>query len=1485
MEGDEEFLPELFDVPHRTRAEPSTQTALTARTFLTACWVPQNNGQEDMFLEMPTLLDEGAGASFMAWSYFNKHRDEIKYTDINIGSQRFSNVSGTEVKVRGTIRLGLHLAPGHEAVRALLLLADLDPRGPAIILGQPTLHTLGHVRDNTSPFYMAVHFNSTGYTHVVQKTSGVVTVMKTAEARRLLERARAPRQPPPPLPPEATTGQGVAAVTATGHLTEAERKARHDATVSDFGDWRTKVTRRPTRQQWREKLAHVNQEFFNEAVDLVCEFEDVWYLSGYLPPLDERFKFDMELKPDAPENIRKYPYPVSREDRDLLNDQVDGEIAGGMVREVLEGEAIRYCSSCFFKCEGLKLRRLTDYRDVNKATEHTAYGVPHLGDILSSLSGGAFYLQLDVKSAYTQLLLTEKAQKLLTFVIKGRNGKPRYLVPLRATFGATDLPSHYSQITALFDELDERIRSYLDDINAKAQTMRGALDLLRSILKLARELGLQLSFKKANLFVTEVKCLGMVLDIKGRRPDPERVKALVEWRCPSTSAEVRQFLGVYTYIAGSLHRAVDANVRVLHRAAVGGQTGLDERPDFIAAFQATRDKAAEEVLLTPYDPSVGVRLTTDSSAAAMGAVLEQKQPGEDDWRVVFLFSRAWPEVAARYPAHDLESTAVVAALKRFRALLHCRSVHIVTDCVTALRMLTETPMESLTAKLQRQRMYLDSTYDVTIEHKVAKYTVVPDALSRQAIYRRARRLQEAEGLYGEEGDTQGGLLAAIFNEVLLPAREIHDRDAELECRQLLESGPGEKGNFALAASLATQGRYLETDVAGLGTDLSLAAIFGGGDEAEELPSDEIYGSPWLMQLRKEQREDPDALDIINKLKRKQSVAAEVEEHESVGTATVQGATAPTSAKEKLNDKYGTKAAIPRVDYSITRNGVEGILIRRGAVSGAVWHAYWIPQSMRSDLLALVHGDPDHNGTDRHPGVAKMLLLMRDQYYWPKMHADVKAYVSSCRICQLSKRHATPKAGNYSVRVATALFETVSVDLMDFARSPSRGNRYLLVVQDLYSRFIFLIPLKNKEAATVADAFWERVATLVGPPDTALMDNGGEFKGVFRKLLDKLGSGSTLGLAYHPQSNAANERSHKDIALLLRASSNEAPELWADAVPITQYLMNTKVLGNSFITPYDLMFGTRPRPLDNGMHGPRVADPGETHEKFLERARHQRARWSELMRWERRRRDRLQRLRDPVFKVGDSVLNTRYSSFNNKLRFQVAGPYLVLQRDLAKSLYNLRSLRTGRLTQAKGNTLAHYLTNQDRVTLLTPTTPTSTPTPTPTPQSTTTAAGGEQGMQPTTAATAADKDGDINMSEAQGQHGEEIQLTEGNLILVHDAMEAGNFELGRVQRQGDDEDLITVQWYASRDKGSRKEPAMWRWAPSYVKTRSGLRTLTAAGRGVEPDLAELPRSRVLCTFEDLDDGRLPPLALNAYERARKESEGLGLSTTLGNRGLS
>lgn len=110
----------------------------------------------------------------------------------------------------------------------------------------------------------------------------------------------------------------------------------------------------------------------------------------------------------------------------------------------------------------------------------------------------------------------------------------------------------------------------------------------------------------------------------------------------------------------------------------------------------------------------------------------------------------------------------------------------------------------------------------------------------------------------------------------------------------------------------------------------------------------------------------------------------------------------------------------------------------------------VPKGVRWQVVKQNHDDIGHFSLD------KTLEKVRATYWFPKMSSFIKKYVTSCLECAYAKSSGGKKPGflHPIVKVDTP-FDTVHVDHVGpFVRS-SRGNMYILVMIDAYTRYIYI----------------------------------------------------------------------------------------------------------------------------------------------------------------------------------------------------------------------------------------------------------------------------------------------------------------------------------------------------------------------------------------------------------------------------------------------
>ncbi|CAF1547640.1 unnamed protein product, partial [Rotaria sordida] len=87
-----------------------------------------------------------------------------------------------------------------------------------------------------------------------------------------------------------------------------------------------------------------------------------------------------------------------------------------------------------------------------------------------------------------------------------------------------------------------------------------------------------------------------------------------------------------------------------------------------------------------------------------------------------------------------------------------------------------------------------------------------------------------------------------------------------------------------------------------------------------------------------------------------------------------------------------------------------------------------------------------------------------------------------------------------------------------------GNRYVLVVTDRLSGYVFATASPTNTAQDTARILMEKIILVHGPPDILITDQGTHFKNELLQAISKLvGCAHIFSTPYHPQTNGQTER--------------------------------------------------------------------------------------------------------------------------------------------------------------------------------------------------------------------------------------------------------------------------------------------------------------------------------------------------------------------------
>ena len=216
--------------------------------------------------------------------------------------------------------------------------------------------------------------------------------------------------------------------------------------------------------------------------------------------------------------------------------------------------------------------------------------------------------------------------------------------------------------------------------------------------------------------------------------------------------------------------------------------------------------------------------------------------------------------------------------------------------------------------------------------------------------------------------------------------------------------------------------------------------------------------------------------------------------------------------------------------------INGILHRKAKDKQIV-----LPSKLKPLIYQELHVNMGHVGTDR------TLELIKSRFYWPGMTDDIKHFVTKVCPCVKRKRQNATTAAPMKNIVTSEPLQIVGMDFLHLDRCQG-GYEYLLVITNLFTKFVQVYPTRNKESRTVAEKIYSDYILRFGIPGEILHDQGKEFDNNLLRHLSKFCNIRRLRTSpYHPQGNGQTERFNQTIINMLKASPEKDKLNWKDSV--------------------------------------------------------------------------------------------------------------------------------------------------------------------------------------------------------------------------------------------------------------------------------------------------------------------------------------------------
>lgn len=231
--------------------------------------------------------------------------------------------------------------------------------------------------------------------------------------------------------------------------------------------------------------------------------------------------------------------------------------------------------------------------------------------------------------------------------------------------------------------------------------------------------------------------------------------------------------------------------------------------------------------------------------------------------------------------------------------------------------------------------------------------------------------------------------------------------------------------------------------------------------------------------------------------------------------------------------------------------------------------------LRKDIIRAFHSAE----SAAHTGFGKTYEKLRRLVYWPKMHNDIKQFVSTCDSCQRNKHRNKALAGPLQpLAIPRKRWTDVSMDFVNGLVKTRQGYDSLLVIVDRLTKMIILIPTYLEVTAEqTAKDYFEYVYNRFGLPERIVSDRDPRFTSAFWKELFSLcNTKLSMSTTAHPESDGQTERVNQTVEIALRHFVEATLADWDLHLASIEFALNDTISDSTGFSPFYLNYGYNPR---------------------------------------------------------------------------------------------------------------------------------------------------------------------------------------------------------------------------------------------------------------------------------------------------------------------
>lgn len=354
-----------------------------------------------------------------------------------------------------------------------------------------------------------------------------------------------------------------------------------------------------------------------------------------------------------------------------------------------------------------------------------------------------------------------------------------------------------------------------------------------------------------------------------------------------------------------------------------------------------------------------------------------------------------------------------------------------------------------------------------------------------------------------------------------------------------------------------------------GFDYEIHHVPGSENQAPDALSRNPTSEPGLDRELPE-REFPDCANVVERFPVLMALVKDID------TSTIKRWQAEDSACTEmmvwLNSCCTTSEGVPKEFKMCYKNFrlEQGVLMYSSHISNLA-SVIVIPKSRANEILGKFHDDKEAG----HPGREETYNSIRQRFFWVSMRRDIAKYVRTCSICASTKASNHKADSTMRGRRPHQPWEVIALDIMGPYPRTSKGKTNILVVTDLFTRWIEAFAIPEATTNRIVSLLHSEVFSRYGYPRCILSDNGSQFTSrQWKNAIAQWGVEHWTTPVYGPRANPT-ERRNQELKRVLRVHlCDNEHKRWDQYLPDSLLALRQRVNRVTGYSPAELFLGRR-----------------------------------------------------------------------------------------------------------------------------------------------------------------------------------------------------------------------------------------------------------------------------------------------------------------------